>query len=180
MAAPDANGVFPSEEDEYDFVLDNALLWDAVFNEFGYDVVLEYGSYRQVDARKRRQILTWCRRQDFYWDEVLGLDEEEDTDEEEEDQEEVVDDQNEVVQQQNVVEPQPNVVEHQNNVVEEQQQVVEEQRTVVEEQPNLVGLENRITALEIVFGQLKEIKEHKERMARDASMAESSGSNRLG
>ena len=51
---------------------------------------------------------------------------------------------------------------------------------MVEEQPNLVGLENRITALEIVFGQLKEIKEQKERMARDASMAESSGSNRLG
>ena len=84
-----------------------------MFNEFGYDVVLEYGTYRQVDSRKRRQILTWCRRQDFYWDEVLGLDEEEDTDEEEEeeDQEVVVDDQNEVVQQQNLVEQQPTVVE---------------------------------------------------------------------
>ena len=51
---------------------------------------------------------------------------------------------------------------------------------MVENLPNLVALENRITALEIVFGQLKEIKEQKERMVRDASMAESSGSNRLG
>ena len=46
MAAPDANGVFPSEADEYDFVINNRLLREAVLNQFGYDHVLEYGSYR--------------------------------------------------------------------------------------------------------------------------------------
>ena len=104
MAGPDANGCFLSEADEYEFVLNNTLLWDAVFNEFGYDPVLEFGNYRQVSIGMRTQILRWVRRHDFYWDEVLGLNEEEDIEEEEEDQQEVGDDQNEVVQQQNVVE----------------------------------------------------------------------------
>ena len=86
MAAPNANGCFPSEADEYEFVLNNALLWDAVFNEFGYDPVLEFGNYRQVSIGMRTQILRWVRRHDFYWDEVLGLNEEEDIEEEEEEE----------------------------------------------------------------------------------------------
>ena len=86
MAAPNANGCFPSEADEYEFVLNNALLWDVVFNEFGYDPVLEFGNYRQVSTVMRTQILRWVRKQDFYWDEVLGLNEEEDIEEEEEEE----------------------------------------------------------------------------------------------
>ena len=161
MAGPDANGCFLSEADEYEFVLNNTLLWDAVFNEFGYDPVLEFGNYRQVSIGMRTQILRWVRRHDFYWDEVLGLNEEEDIEEEEEeDQEEVGDDQNEVVQQQNLVE-QP-----QNAVDQQQQNLVEE-----------LNLESRISTLEIVFQQLKERKEMRER---DKSGAESSGSNQLG
>ena len=62
MAAPNANGCFPSEADEYEFVLNNALLWDAVFNEFRYDPVLEFGNYKQVSTVMRTQILGWVRR----------------------------------------------------------------------------------------------------------------------
>lgn len=168
MAGPDANGCFLSEADEYKFVLNNTLLWDAMFNEFGYDPVLEFGNYRQVSIRMRTQILRWVRRHDFYWDEVLGLNEEEDIEEEEEDQQEVGDDQNEVVQQQNMVEQPQNAVDQQQNVVEEQRTVLLD--TVVEE----LNLESRIAALEIVFQQLKERKEMRER---DKSGAERSGSN---
>lgn len=116
--AADANGCFQNEVDEYAFVLNNPLLWDAVFNEFRYEPVMEYGSYRQVNEYMRTQILRWVRRQDFYWDEVLGLNEDEDIDKEDED---------------NVV-AQPNVVEQPHIVVEEPYTVVEEPRTVVEEQ----------------------------------------------
>ena len=172
MAAPNANGCFPSEADEYEFVLNNALLWDAVFNEFGYDPVLEFGNYRQVSTVMRTQILRWVRRQDFYWDEVLGLNEEEDIDEEEEE---------ELEQQQGVVEQQQGVVEQQNNVVDQQHNVVEQQHNAVEQQPNMLedrlNLASRITALEIFF---KEYKERMDRRESDASRAESSGSNRLG
>jgi hypothetical protein len=109
------------------------------------------------------QILRWVRRHDFYWDEVLGLNEEEDIEEEGQEevgQEEVGDDQNEVVQQQNLVE-QP-----QNAVDQQQQNLVEE-----------LNLESRILYLEIVFQQLKFRKEMRER---DKSGAKSSGSNQLG
>lgn len=172
MAAPNENGCFPSEADEYEFVLNNALLWDAVFNEFRYDPVLDFGNYRQVSTVVRTQILRWVRRQDFYWDEVLGLNEEEDIDEQEEE---------ELEQQQGVVEQQNNVVDQQNNVVDQQHNVVEQHHNVVEQQPNLfedrLNLASRITALEIFF---KEYKERVDRRGNDASRAESSGSNRLG
>ena len=115
----------------------------------------------------RTQILKWVRRQDFYWDEVLGLNDEEDVDAEEEDQEEEEGDQSEVVQQQNVVE-------QQNNVVEQQQNVVEQQPNVLEDR---LKLASRITALENFFEQLKESKERRER---DASREGSSGSNQFG
>ena len=88
------------------------------------------------------------------------MNEEEDIEEEEEDQEEVGDDQNEVVQQQKLVK-QP-----QNAVDQQQQNLVEE-----------LNLESRISTLEIVFQQLKERKEMREK---DKSGAESSGSNQFG
>jgi hypothetical protein len=106
---------FQNDAEEYAFVLNNTLLFDAVFNEFGYEPVSEYGSYRQVNPWMRKQILNWVHRHDFYWDEVFGVDEEDNSDEQQEDS---------VVAQPNVVEPPQNVFEHNHNVVEEPRNVV--------------------------------------------------------
>ena len=181
------NGNFQNDAEEYEWVLNNSLLWDAVFNHFGYDINLQYGTYRQVDPWMRTIILTWVRRQDFYWDELYGYDEE-DTEEDEEDQQDA---QQNVVEQQNEGDAQQNVVEQQNegdaqqNVVEQQneehqqQNVVEHQNVVVDQNQggqqdefaDPYNLEKRITELEITFRYLKRLKWLKSREA------ESSGSN---
>lgn len=138
------NGNFQNDAEEYEWVLNNSLLWDAVFNHFGYDINLQYGTYRQVDPWMRSIILRWVRRQDFYWDELFGYDEE-DIEEDEEDQQDaqqnVVEQQNEEDAQQNVVDQQneerqqPNVVEHQNVVVHQNQGV------------NKMGLQTRLICI---------------------------------
>ena len=42
--ATNANGQFENDAEEYAFVLNNPLLFDAVFDAFGYEHVSEYGS----------------------------------------------------------------------------------------------------------------------------------------
>lgn len=93
-----ANGNFQNDAEEYEWVLNNSLLWDAVFNHFGYDPIYEYGSYRQVDTM-RSIILKWLHRQDFYWDERWGLNDVEVEEEDEEDEEDQQDAQQNVVEQ---------------------------------------------------------------------------------
>jgi hypothetical protein len=170
------NGNFQNDAEEYEWVLNNKLLFDAVFDAFGYEPIAEYGSYRQVDTWMRGQILNWLHAQDFYWDEVWGVndygeeeeDEEEDEDEEEEEGEEDVVAQSELLVQQNEDDQQQNVVEQQNVVVPQNKG---EQQAGFHDPYNL---EKRITDLEIVFKRLKESKNMME------SREESSGSNKLG
>lgn len=71
------NENFQNDQEEYEFVLSNYLLFDAVLDAFGDEPVAEYGSYRQVNAWTRSRILNWLRTKDFYWDEILGEVEEE-------------------------------------------------------------------------------------------------------
>lgn len=173
MAGPDENGCFPNDTAEYAFVLNNGVLWEAVYNQFGYAPVREFGSYSQVNPEMRTQILSWLRRQDLYWDQVLGLNEATD----------VVD----AVPQPNVVEH-PNVVDQPINLVDTPENVVDDQHIEVQDPCSGVqaDLEQRISKLEIIFQYLKERKEEKERKERnegrgkDESREESSGSNRLG
>ena len=168
------NGNFQNDAEEYEWVLNNSLLWDAVFNHFGYDINLQYGTYRQVDPWMRTIILTWVRRQDFYWDELYGEDEED-----EEDEEDQQDAQQNVVEQQNEQDAQQNVVEQQNEEGQ-QQNVVEHQNVVVHQNQggqqdvfaDPLNLRNRITDLEIKFRYLQERNRMKSR-------EESSGSNKL-
>ena len=95
----------------------------------------------------------------------------------------VVDHNHNVVAQPNVVEPPQKVVDHNHNVVEEPRNVVLDQHKDVEESGNGIGqrdplnLEKRISDLEIIYQQLKE---RKERRQRDESMEYSSGSNSFG
>ena len=173
MAAPIH---FETDAEEYAFVLKNPLLFDAVFKEFGYKPVSIYGSYAQVNPQMRTQILGWVHRQDIYWDVVFGSNEEESIDKEEDDH---------VMGRHEVVEKQQNVVGQPQVVVEEEQgNVVLRQKNVVDGQiGNQIGLidglnlEERISDLEIIFRQLKEMKEKRQR---DESTEESSGSNQLG
>ena len=162
-----ANGNFQNDAEEYEWVLNNSLLWDAVFNHFGYDPVYEYGSYRQVDTWMRSIILKWLHRQDFYWDERWGLNDVEVEEEDEEDEEDQQDALQNVVEQQNEEDAQQNVVEEQNE--EDQQQNVMEHQNVVEHQNqggqqdgfafvDPLNLENRIIDLEIKFQYLLERK----------------------
>lgn len=112
-----ANGNFQNDAEEYEWVLNNGLLWDAVFNHFGYDPVVEYGSYRQVDTWMRTIILKWVHKQDFYWDELWGLNDVEEEEEDEEKEEDQQDAQQNVVEQQNEEDQQQNMVVHQNQGV---------------------------------------------------------------
>ena len=162
---------FQNDAEEYEWVLNNSLLWDAVFNEFGYDINLIYGTYRQVDDWMRTIILQWLHRQDFYWDELYGDSEEDEEDEEDQQdaQQNVVEQQNEEGQQQNVVE-QHNEEGQQQNVVVHQNQGGQQDGFV-----DPLDLENRITNLEIKFRYLKKKFGMKSREERE----ESSGSNML-
>lgn len=121
MAAP--NGNFQNDEEEYEFVLNSYLLFDAVLDAFGEEPISEYGSYRQVSVWMRTNILTWLRRQDFYQNEIYGINgEEEEEDEDEEDLENEEEAGSEVVQQGEIVQ-QGHIVQ-QNQVEEEFQSEV--------------------------------------------------------
>ena len=61
-----ANGHFQNDAEEYEFVLNNYLLFNAVFDAFGDEPIAEYGSYRQVNTWMRTKILNWVRTKDFY------------------------------------------------------------------------------------------------------------------
>lgn len=129
------NGYFQNNQEEYEKGLDNHFRFDAVLDAFGDEPITEYVSYRQVDEWMRSRILNWLRTKDFYYDEILGLDEEgeQDDEEEEKDEEEEEEEQDE----------------------EEQQQDNDDT-----ELANVYALENRIKNLEDLFQQIKVTREN--------------------
>ena len=71
-----------SEEEEYQKILKNDYLKDLLLDGYNAEPIDEYGSYRKVPKELRKQMLTWLRKQDGYYEMLLG-----DTQEEEEKQE---------------------------------------------------------------------------------------------
>ena len=66
-----------TEEEEWDKVLRNCYLLDLVLEGYGGEPIEEHGSYKQIPPKFRKQILTWLRKQNGYYEMLLGDDEEE-------------------------------------------------------------------------------------------------------
>ena len=60
------------DEEEWAKVLDNYFLSDLVLDGFGDEPIAEYGSYRKIPKELRKQILNWLRKQDAYYEMLLG------------------------------------------------------------------------------------------------------------
>ena len=73
-----------TEEEEWDSVLNNCYLLDLVLEGYGGEPIEEHGSYKKIPPKLRKEILTWLRQQNGYYEMLLG-------DEEEEEEQEHVD-----------------------------------------------------------------------------------------
>ncbi|PWA96165.1 hypothetical protein CTI12_AA041840 [Artemisia annua] len=60
-----------SEEEEWETVLRNYYLTDLVLDGYGAEPIDEYGSYRKIPKELRKQILTWLRKQNGYYEMLL-------------------------------------------------------------------------------------------------------------
>ena len=165
---------FENDAEEYAFILNNPLLFEAVIKEFGYKPVSKYGSYAQVNPWMRSKILRWVHSQEFNWDDVFGPSQEDSTHKEGEDH---VGQSQEVVQQLTGVAQQDVVSDAMGNVLLKPNNPLEEEIGNQIDLMDRLNLEKRISDLEIIFQQLKKLKERRQR---DESTEESSGSNHLG
>ncbi|PWA66711.1 hypothetical protein CTI12_AA324740 [Artemisia annua] len=66
-----------TEEEEWKKVLENHYLMDLVLHAYGNEPIAEYGSYWEIPKELRKQILTWLRKQDGYYEMLLVDTEEE-------------------------------------------------------------------------------------------------------
>ena len=73
-----------TEEAEFDKILRNSYLNDLLLDGYGAEPIDEHGSYRKIPKELRTQILTYLRKQDGYYEALLG-----DSEEDEEKQETV-------------------------------------------------------------------------------------------
>ena len=73
-----------TEEEEWDSVLNNCYLLDLVLEGYGGEPIEEHGSYKKIPPKLRKEILTWLRQQNGYYEMLLGDEEDEEEEEEQE------------------------------------------------------------------------------------------------